>query len=192
MSGSASATLWFYGMAGEQHGPVTVAQISALLARGTIDGTTLVWSEALPNWEPLAGTELAVLLGPAAVAQPNPGSGAGLPLQDAVRRCLQRYATFAGRAGRSEFWCFVLFMLLGNVACAMLDAAVFGSYGGGVLSGLFTLATIVPGISAMVRRLHDTDRSGWFYWLALLPLVGPLILLAFACQRGTPGPNRFG
>ena len=61
-----------------------------------------------------------------------------------------------------------------------------------LLYGLVALGLIIPGIAVTVRRLHDTDRSGWFVLLALIPLVGAILLLVFYCTEGTRGPNRFG
>jgi len=63
---------------------------------------------------------------------------------------------------------------------------------GRTLLGLFFLASFLPAISVIVRRLHDTDRSGWWYWIGLIPLVGAILLLVWFCTRGTSGPNRFG
>ncbi|AZR34195.1 membrane protein [Xanthomonas vasicola] len=57
---------------------------------------------------------------------------------------------------------------------------------------LFVLALIVPGIAVTVRRLHDQDKSGWFYLICLVPYVGAFVLLVFMCIEGTPGPNRYG
>ena len=66
-----------------------------------------------------------------------------------------------------------------------------GEFAGGAFFWLSFLVLVVPQISAVVRRLHDTDRSGWWYWIALVPLVG-IILLVWTCMRGTAGENRFG
>lgn len=106
----------------------------------------------------------------------------------AVRSCYSNYATFSGRAARSEYWFFVLFQCLAGFVCGLLMP--FGI--GRALLGLFLLANFLPAISVMVRRLHDTDRSGWWYWIALIPLVGAILLLIWFCTRGTSGANRFG
>ena len=76
-----------------------------------------------------------------------------------------------------------------------MGAIVLGadSGAGGVLSGLFYLATFLPGLAVSARRLHDTDRSGWWLLIAFIPLIGSLVLLdIFMVQPGTEGPNRFG
>jgi uncharacterized membrane protein YhaH (DUF805 family) len=108
---------------------------------------------------------------------------------------LKKYAVFAGRARRKEFWLFVLFNTLIAVVLAMIDM-VTGTFdedvGLGLLSGLYALAVVVPSIAVTVRRLHDTDRSGWWYLLVFLPVIGGLVILVFMCLDGTPGSNRFG
>lgn len=106
----------------------------------------------------------------------------------AVKTCFSKFATFEGRAARSEYWFFTLFLILASTVVAILDAAT----GLGVLSAIFTLVTLVPSIAVSVRRLHDTDRSGWWYLLLLVPLVGFVVLLIWFCTKGTTGSNRFG
>jgi uncharacterized membrane protein YhaH (DUF805 family) len=112
----------------------------------------------------------------------------------AVKTCFSKYATFSGRASRSEFWWFVLFNLLVSIVLAIIDAAIFGvgEQGTGPLGAIYSLAVFLPGLSVTVRRLHDTDRSGWWWWIILIPLVGFLVLLWFLVTAGTPGTNRFG
>ncbi|MEM1429914.1 MAG: DUF805 domain-containing protein [Pseudomonadota bacterium] len=116
--------------------------------------------------------------------------------QDAVRTCLSKYVTFSGRATRSEFWWFVLFLLLGNLLFGVIDRMLFGTGPEGeaysVLGAIFSLAMILPSIAAGVRRLHDKDMAGWWYLLVLIPILGTLVLLFFFVQKGTEGENRFG
>ena len=116
--------------------------------------------------------------------------------QDAVKKCLSNYATFSGRAARSEFWWFALFVFLGNFVLSIVDSLLFGGMVDGqpvsVLGGLFSLAMLLPSIAAGVRRLHDRDMSGWWYLLILIPIIGALALLFFFVQSGTNGSNRFG
>lgn len=116
---------------------------------------------------------------------------------EAIKTCFSKYATFAGRASRSEYWWFYLFCVLLVLVGVMLDLTV-GSYNPDDpdsvpwLTFLFALPVILPSLSAMVRRLHDTDRSGWWYWIGLIPLVGSIVLLVFLVQAGTDGDNRYG
>ncbi len=119
------------------------------------------------------------------------GGGDGIPRSfgTSIGLCFAKYATFAGRAPRAEFWWFALFVTLVQVglsiASAQSQVAVY-------LYGLFSLVIFLPYLSVFVRRLHDRDRSGWWYWLFLIPIVGAVILLVWLCSRGTYGPNRFG
>lgn len=118
--------------------------------------------------------------------------------QDAVKNVLSNYATFGGRARRAEYWWWVLFMLLGNIAFGILDGAIFGRammghmQGNGPLTAVFSVLMLLPGLAVAARRLHDTDRSGWWLLLAFVPVIGVVVLLWWACTRGTQGPNRFG
>jgi uncharacterized membrane protein YhaH (DUF805 family) len=102
---------------------------------------------------------------------------------------LKKYAQFTGRARRKEYWMFTLISMIVGFALGIADA-VLGLPS--VLSLLYAFAVLVPSVAVSVRRLHDTDRSGWMLLLALIPLVGAIIILVFAAQDGTPGDNRFG
>jgi uncharacterized membrane protein YhaH (DUF805 family) len=102
---------------------------------------------------------------------------------------LERYAKFDGRAGREEFWFYVLaniavyFVLLILAQISSIFIAVYF---------LYWLATLVPSIAVVIRRLHDTDKSGWFLLLSLIPIVGGIILLVFFAMPGTEGQNMYG
>lgn len=117
-----------------------------------------------------------------------------LSFQDAVRICFSKYATFSGRARRTEYWYFVLFGFLGSAIAGILDTALFGMTAPdeALLAGLFSLVTLLPGLSVLVRRLHDTGRSGWWFWIILIPLIGALVLLWFLITRGDEGTNDYG
>lgn len=111
----------------------------------------------------------------------------------AVKTCFSKYATFQGRARRPEFWWFALFTFIGSMAASFLDMAIFGAHSeAGLLSAVFSLAVLIPSLAVGVRRLHDTDRVGWWYLMVFIPLIGFIVLLIFFIQRGTEGPNRFG
>ena len=106
---------------------------------------------------------------------------------------LKRYAVFEGRAQRQEYWFFLLFNILISIALSMLDGALVVTGSGiGVLSLIYALAVFLPGLAVTVRRLHDTDRSGWWVLIGLVPVIGSIVLLVFMAIDGTPGPNRFG
>ncbi|MCK6426213.1 MAG: DUF805 domain-containing protein [Burkholderiaceae bacterium] len=109
---------------------------------------------------------------------------------------LRQYATFRGRAGRREFWSFALVYLLIALVLALLDDIAGtgdGRAGGGLLSSLFALGTLLPSLAVAVRRLHDTGRSGGWLLLLLVPVIGwLLLLLLFALKGSEPGDNAYG
>jgi len=114
-------------------------------------------------------------------------------MQQAISTCFSKYVTFQGRAPRSEFWWFGLFvflvtLVLGGIGMAVMDDSPIP----GILMGIFLLAIILPGLSVTVRRLHDSDKSGWWYFIQLVPAIGGLWFLYLMVVGGTPGPNRFG
>ncbi|GAA3390584.1 DUF805 domain-containing protein [Cryptosporangium minutisporangium] len=117
---------------------------------------------------------------------------------NAVRVCLlQKYATFSGRARRSEFWFFVLFTAIVGAVGAVLDAILGlsdGSFGGvGPIEGVLQLALVVPSLAVGARRLHDIGRTGWWQLIGIVPIIGWIILLVFFVQNSHPanqhGPN---
>lgn len=101
---------------------------------------------------------------------------------------LKQYAVFRGRARRKEYWMFILFNILVALALAVVGALI----GNMLLSHLYSLAVLVPGLAVAVRRLHDTNRSGWWLLINLIPLVGVLAFLYFMVCDGERGANRFG
>jgi len=108
---------------------------------------------------------------------------------------LKKYAVFSGRARRKEYWFFALFNLLITIALAFADTAlgtVNPQYGIGMIGAVYSLAVLIPSIAVTVRRLHDTDRSGWWLLLILVPLIGPIVLLVFMVLDSKEGDNRFG
>jgi uncharacterized membrane protein YhaH (DUF805 family) len=124
----------------------------------------------------------------------------------AVSSGYRKYVTFGGRASRSEYWWWVLFIILSSIVVGIVESALglgsgavtelegglSASYAGGPLSIIWSLANLLPGIAVGVRRLHDTDRSGWWLLISFIPLIGAIVLLVFFCTKGTTGPNRFG
>jgi uncharacterized membrane protein YhaH (DUF805 family) len=103
---------------------------------------------------------------------------------------LQKYATFSGRARRSEFWWYALFQFGVMVAASIIDGVLFRGHQ--FVSGLAALALIVPNVAVSVRRLHDTNRSGWWYLLVFIPVLGGLVLLYFVILPGAPATNSYG
>ena len=108
---------------------------------------------------------------------------------------LKKYAVFKGRARRKEYWMFVLFNILASILVTIIDMAFFGiseTAGIGILTTLYSLAVIIPYLAVTIRRLHDSGRSGWWFLLILIPLIGPLVVFVFTLLDSTPGENRWG
>ena len=110
---------------------------------------------------------------------------------------IRRYADFAGRSRRQEFWMFQLGVILFYIACFIL-ISIGGAIGGETLSGILmipfvlaVLALFVPSLAVAVRRLHDQDKSGWWLLISFIPFGG-IVLIVFYCLEGTQGPNQFG
>lgn len=100
-----------------------------------------------------------------------------MTFQESVRECFTKYADFNGRARRSEYWWFMLFVILVSLALSIFSNA---------LSSIFSLATLLPSIAAAARRLHDTNRSGWWQLIALIPVIGLIVLIVMLAQDGKP------
>lgn len=124
---------------------------------------------------------------------------------ESIQTCFAKFVTWQGRASRSEYWYFVLFTILCYVGASIVDnllgtafkfpnpeTGLEQSIGYGYAYALVGLGLFLPGLSVLVRRLHDTDRSGWYYWIVLIPLIGGIILLVWFCSRGTQGSNSYG
>ena len=103
---------------------------------------------------------------------------------------LKNFMEFGGRARRKEYWFFVLFNFIITVVLVVIDGVTgtaSAAYGGfGVLSGIYTLAVLIPSIAVAIRRLHDTDRSGWWLLIVLVPLIGGIVFLVFMVLDSTP------
>ena len=108
---------------------------------------------------------------------------------------LKKYAVFNGRARRKEYWFFSLFNLIIIIVLGVIDGMI-GSYsasaGMGLLGGIYMLAVLVPAIAVGIRRLHDTNRSGWWLLIVFVPLIGAIVLLVFMVLDSSPGENQYG
>ena len=110
-------------------------------------------------------------------------------------QALKQYAVFKGRARRKEYWFFALFNLIVSVVLTVLDymtGSLDPELGVGLLSGIYSLAILIPSLAVTVRRLHDTDRTGWWVLIAFIPLIGAIVLLVFMLLDSKPGDNRYG
>jgi uncharacterized membrane protein YhaH (DUF805 family) len=103
----------------------------------------------------------------------------------------KKYTTFSGRASRGEYWAFtlvnlVIYAVLFGLGAAMQSTILY------VIAGVFLLASILPALAVTVRRLHDTNKSGGWFFITFVPSIGSLWLLILTLKAGTPGENRFG
>jgi uncharacterized membrane protein YhaH (DUF805 family) len=130
---------------------------------------------------------------------------------DDMFRPLRKYATFSGRARRKEFWLWFLAYIIGAMVITFIESAIglapepqttsqFGDGSvsvsfysqGGPLTSVYVLALLIPNIAVTVRRLHDTGRSGWWFLMIFLPIIGWIVLLVFYCLEGQRAPNEYG
>lgn len=107
----------------------------------------------------------------------------------------KNYANFSGRSRRAEYWWVVLVQTLISSGLSFLrmmagDSALAVVIG--LVASVYGLATLIPMISLAVRRLHDIEKSGWWYLLNCVPCIGSIVLIIFFCQEGTVGSNRYG
>lgn len=108
---------------------------------------------------------------------------------------LKKYAVFSGRAQRAEYWFFALFNLIISIVLMFVDAGI-GTIdmqsGMGLFGVVYSLAVLIPGIAVSVRRLHDTNHSGWWLLIGLIPLIGLIVLIIFMVQDSNAGDNQYG
>ena len=119
---------------------------------------------------------------------------------EAVKSFWSHYSKFKGRSRRSEYWWIQLFLVLTNLAVAAIDLVLMNgdverfiaNGGGGIVGLIWILVTIVPALAVLVRRLHDTGKSGWWALIGFVPLVGGIVLLVFTVLDSDAGENKFG
>lgn len=109
-------------------------------------------------------------------------------------KCIKHYVDFSGRARRKEYWMFTLFNCIFGFVLGIIDgvAEIAGISGIAVLGYLYSGFILLPSIALCVRRLHDVGKSGWFYLIGLIPIVGSIWLLVLFCTAGQPGENKWG
>ena len=119
---------------------------------------------------------------------------------EAVKSFWSNYSTFKDRSRRSEYWWIQLFLVLTNLAVAAIDLALMdgdvdrfiANGGGGIVGLVWILVTIVPALAVLVRRLHDTGKSGWWVLIGFVPFVGTIVLLVFSVLDSDAGDNKYG
>lgn len=108
----------------------------------------------------------------------------------AVANCFSNYVTFSGRASRSEYWYWCLFLFVGSLCTLIADGLILGNMETQPINLIFTLATFLPGLSVSLRRLHDVNRSGWWLFI-ILTGIGFLLLLYWAVQPSIEEDNKY-
>ena len=124
-------------------------------------------------------------------ADPLPRMG----FAEAVQNCFSNYVNFSGRARRSEYWFFTLFVCLVQLVLGIVGNMIFGSPENGgtnILQNIFSLAIFLPSIAVFWRRMHDIGRTGLWFLLNLVPCIGQIVLLVFECTDSQPGENMYG
>lgn len=114
-------------------------------------------------------------------------------------KVLKQYTDFEGRARRKEYWMFTLvnFLIMMALQALLFMAAgmnpesTLGLFLSGIL-GIYALGVFIPSLAVTVRRLHDTNRSGWWIFISLIPVIGAIVLLVFLVQDSQPGTNQYG
>ena len=105
---------------------------------------------------------------------------------------IRKYAVFNGRAARPEFWWFVLINLIIAAMINLVFGVIVGRNSGQVVSDLYSLAVLLPSLGVGIRRLHDTNRTGWWYLLVFIPVIGWIVLIVFLAMASDPGSNNYG
>mgnify|MGYP003138528354 CR=1 FL=1 len=183
---------WYYVVDGARNGPVEQSEITRLIKLGTITAQTLVWRKGLDGWGAASEHfDMPSVGGPppmpasaapqAAIPRSHPALQQalyeGAPARgfgEAINVCLNKYVDFKGRASRSEFWYFILFTFILGIATSLLDVMLFPNNVMSPLNSLVSLAVFLPGLAVAMRRLHDTNRSGWWiggFYLGLIAYV---------------------
>jgi uncharacterized membrane protein YhaH (DUF805 family) len=108
---------------------------------------------------------------------------------EAIKSGFDHYTNFDGRAARPAYWWWFLFAILASIVANILDRAVFDTT---FVSAIVGLGLLLPGLSVAIRRLHDTDHSGWWVLIGLIPVIGWIVLLIFYLRDSDPTDNQYG
>lgn len=190
------STQWYYAVEGTSVGPVSQSEFDRLVATGAIRRDTLIWQEGMEDWLPYgrtddAGADDALL--PPTPADPgdDPARADANTFLGALKDGFARYVDFKTRSTRSQFWWWTLWMLLLGIGTAMINA-MLSMGNSGPVNLVVSLGTFVPSIAVSVRRLHDIGRSGWWFLIVFIPLVGWIVLIVFHCTKTLEEPNKWG
>ena len=208
------ASAWYYLENDNRIGPVEHKEIERLVSQGTVTAKTLVWRDGMDGWEeaarhfgiaggvsgpppvpprvPNAGTQSSQgrVIGEVANGVGAPSLYFGAPARgfaEAISVCFNKYATFSGRASRSEYWYFLLFSGLVGITTGLVDMAVFGIDNNlSPINLIASLVMLLPSVAVGYRRLHDTNRSGWWLGGLFLGFLASSVLIGII---GFANPN---
>lgn len=188
---------WYYAVEGASVGPVDQAAFDALVTAGTIRNDTLVWQEGMDDWLPYgranmaAGHDMSTAPPPMADSGTDPSRADANSFVGALKDGFARYVDFSSRSTRPQFWWWILWSVLINIASGIVDLSL-GMGEAGPINILTSLAMFLPTLAVSIRRLHDIGRSGWWYLIVLVPLVGWIVLIVFFCTKPQEEGNQWG
>lgn len=220
--------VWHYAVGNEQRGPIGEAELAVAIGRGEIGPETLVWREGMQGWAaartalpgnlvpqswvdslpPMAGMSVGASgtfgqagQSGAAYAQHDGGTGGYFhptSFGDVIKTVLNRYVQFSGRARRSEYWYWVLFIFVVNIGINLIvgfsggEGSSFFALILALVLFIFSLGVLLPHFAVTARRLHDTGRSGWWQLVQLIPLIGFILMIYWCTRPGEPTDNQYG
>lgn len=190
------STEWYYAVEGASIGPVSQSEFESLVRSGTIRSDTLVWQEGMADWLPYGRADAISDEQPLSPRMPgsdtaDPARADANTFMGALKDGFARYVDFKTRSTRSQYWWFTLWMILFSIGAAMIDG-MMGMGDSGPVGLLVSLGTFLPSIAIGIRRLHDIGRTGWWFLIVLVPLIGWIVLIVFWCTRTQEEPNRWG
>lgn len=213
---------WHVQQGGQPKGPYSDEQLKALCEAGAVTAATMVWRDDFPTWKPLAETDFVFksAMSPPPIATSATRQAAISPAATGTdtivddlspwgyfaRALTERYAEFNGRARRKEYWYYTLFYVIFLFVFLFVGAFIDGAAGNigpergeravpivmVVLVCLAYLATLIPTLAVLVRRLHDVGLSGWLALLLIVPYLGALILLVLTLLPSDSKSNKHG
>ena len=187
---------WYYAVEGASNGPVSQSEFDELVAAGAIRSDTLVWQEGMQDWLPYGRADNAS--GQQAQPAHAPLSDGADPARTdantfvgALKDGFARYVDFKTRSTRSQYWWWTLWMILMSIGAVIIDT-MMGMGDSGPVNLILSLATLLASIAVSIRRLHDIGRSGWWFLLVLVPIIGWIVLIVFYCTKSQDAENLWG
>jgi uncharacterized membrane protein YhaH (DUF805 family) len=187
---------WYYEHKGQVLGPISERELPSLIMSGAIVKDTQVCRQGGQHWITARTAFPMHFARPANPQTNNLHSGHdrdSRALPSGLGWCIEpwrKYAVFSGRSTRREYWAFYMFNFFMAFAMVFVEAAT--PYAGTIVSVVYHLIALLPSLAVLARRLHDTNYSGWFMLIGLIPILGFIILFVLCLRAGDPGPNNYG